>query len=93
MSPDPYSQFLARMESGPTPPLVEYLSWWEHDSNLPWRTDTGHLVNLLETAGEAYEKVRHILSSGYGCVQCAQADLREAVGLPAADPRQPHDHT
>lgn len=37
----------------------------------------------------ALARVRHILSSGYGCLRCAEADLRAAVGLP---PSEPHEH-
>lgn len=75
---------------GPPPPLT---SWGYHD--LPERAAAevaARLAALAEAAehGEALARVRHILSSGYGCLRCAEADLRAAVGL---DPStEPHEH-
>lgn len=40
---------------------------------------------------EGIELVRHILSSGYGCVDCYQDDLRKAVGLPPITDHQEHE--
>lgn len=38
-----------------TPPLAEYLRWCAYDGNLPWRLESGHLVNLLDQAVDALE--------------------------------------
>jgi hypothetical protein len=51
-----YLAWLTHVERDPvTPPLAEYLRWCAHDGNLPWRLDTGHLVNLLDQATDALE--------------------------------------
>ena len=75
----------------------------ERSMGRAW-TDEGEYTNLpqqaahdLAAAGllrtepdDAAERVRHILSSGYGCVTCAVDDLRSAVGLPTADAEHEH---
>ena len=75
----------------------------ERSMGRAW-TDEGEYANLpqqaahdLAAAGllrtepdDAAERVRHILSSGYGCVTCAVDDLRSAVGLPTADAEREH---
>ena len=62
-TPEEYAAWLRKIETGtaPTPPLHEYLQWEEYDSNLPWRIDKGHLVNLLEAAVESRDDaVEHL---------------------------------
>lgn len=50
------------------------------------------VLNVLQSEESRVEKVRHILSSGYGCDQCFIDDLREAVDLPVEDTIEGHDH-
>lgn len=56
-----------------TPPLAEYLRWVTFDDNLPWRLETGHLVNLLDQAVEALE-------AAYGSTNALRETLEAALG-------------
>lgn len=61
-----YDAWLAAVEaSGVTPSLAEFARWWEFDSNLPWRMDAGHLINLLETAVDQIEQVTEIVDPAW----------------------------
>ena len=48
-----------------TPPLDVFRALYEKDSNLVWRVDVGHLVNVLDMAleeieaNEVYEQERN----------------------------------
>ena len=69
-----YALWLSRMERDrATPPLAEYLRWVTYDGNLPWRLETGHLVNLLDQAVEALE-------AAYGSTNALRTVLEEALG-------------
>jgi hypothetical protein len=67
----------AAMESGPTPPLKDFLEALARDNNLYWRIGHGHTNNLLDEAVEAIDRVRalHRKDPRYtgGCLACEQA--------------------
>jgi hypothetical protein len=70
-----YAAFLERLDDShaATPPLAEYLRWCAYDGNLPWRLQSGDLVNLLDQAVDALE-------AAYGSATAMREALAGALG-------------
>jgi len=52
-----YNAWLNAVEAGSPVSLEAYRMWVTYDDNLPWRLDSGAVVNLLDEAMEEIDRL------------------------------------